>query len=152
MKRSWFKKPQIERKRTVHTPIPEHLRRQVTFARCDVPASQPVEKFEYVRSEPYRRLVAALPCIHCGIEGYSQHAHANEGKGARMKTDDRTGFPLCCTRPGIEGCHADFDQYRLVTGGRDAHRALAREWGAATREQIINSGLWPEKLPQWNEK
>ncbi|WP_347656440.1 LysR family transcriptional regulator, partial [Comamonas thiooxydans] len=37
--------------------------------------------------------------------GYSQHAHLNYGKGLGLKTDDRTGFPLCCSRPGIEGCH-----------------------------------------------
>ena len=37
------------------------------------------------RSEAYRRIVAAMPCAACGIAGYSQHAHANEGKGMGMK-------------------------------------------------------------------
>ena len=45
------------------------------------------------RSEAYRRIVAAMPCIHCGIAGYSQHAHANAGKGKGIKTDDRMGYP-----------------------------------------------------------
>ena len=40
-----------------------------------------VPKEAPARSESYRRAVAALPCIHCGIAGYSQHAHANAGKG-----------------------------------------------------------------------
>ena len=39
-----------------------------------------VPKEEIVRSEPYRRLVAALPCAFCGILGYSQHAHENDGR------------------------------------------------------------------------
>ncbi|PIG09522.1 hypothetical protein [Comamonas sp. 26] len=64
-----------------------------------------VLKEKVVESEPYRRLVAELPCLWCGVEGYSQHAHLNLGKGFGMETDDRTGFPLCCSRPGIEGCH-----------------------------------------------
>ena len=42
-----------------------------------------------LRSEAYRRAVAAMPCIHCGIAGHSQHAHANEGKGMGIK---RTPF------------------------------------------------------------
>ena len=79
-----------------------------------------VKKDAPARSEAYRRIVAAMPCIHCGIAGYSQHAHANEGKGMGIKTDERAGFPLCAPRPGIEGCHAAFDQYRLLPGGRDA--------------------------------
>ena len=32
----------------------------------------PVEKESPLRSEAYRRAVASLPCIHCGIDGYSQ--------------------------------------------------------------------------------
>ena len=39
-------------------------------------------------------------------------------------------------RPGIEGCHARFDQYRLLPGGRDAHAAAGERWAARTREVI----------------
>ncbi|WP_258304996.1 hypothetical protein, partial [Escherichia coli] len=42
----------------------------------------PVAKEAPVRSEPYRRAVASLPCVICGVHGYSQAAHANTGKGA----------------------------------------------------------------------
>jgi len=91
-----------------------------------------VPKAEILECEAYRRAVAALPCIWCGIAGYSQHAHLNLGKGFALKTDDRTGFPLCCTRPDIEGCHVAYDQYRLVDGGREAHRDYGLEWGAAS--------------------
>ena len=48
-------------------------------------AAAPIPKAAPVRSEAYRRIVAAMPCIHCGIAGYSQHAHANAGKGKGMK-------------------------------------------------------------------
>ncbi|MEG2981529.1 MAG: hypothetical protein RR831_18645 [Stenotrophomonas sp.] len=101
------------------------------------------------RSEPYRRLVAARPCISCGIEGQSQHAHENLDKGGGKKVDDRRAMPLCCTRPGIEGCHVAFDQGRLLEGGRDAHRAAGQAWAAQTRAAILESGQWPKKLPVW---
>lgn len=95
------------------------------------------------------RAVASLPCIACGIQGYSQHAHGNDGKGLSLKTDDRTGVPLCCARPGEEGCHTKFDQYRLLPGGRDAHREAMRTWGAQTRATVHSLGLWPKNLPPW---
>ena len=64
-----------------------------------------------------------------------------------LKADDRAGMPLCCARPGIEGCHVAFDQYRLVPGGREAHREAGARWAAETRQTIIDLGLWPERLP-----
>ena len=108
-----------------------------------------VIKEKAIESEPYRRLVAQLPCLWCGISGYSQHAHLNLGKGLGMKTDDRTGFPLCCSRPGIEGCHAAYDNYRLLeSGGREAHREYGLEAGRFTRQQILKAGLWPSSVPR----
>ena len=110
-----------------------------------------VPKAEILECEAYRRAVAALPCIWCGICGFSQHAHLNLGKGMGLKTDDRTGFPLCCARPGIEGCHIPYDQYRLIEGGREQHRAYGLEWGRITRHTILESGQWPARLPLWSE-
>lgn len=43
--------------------------------------AQPQPKTEILSCEAYRRAVASLPCISCGIHGYSQHAHLNLGKG-----------------------------------------------------------------------
>lgn len=100
------------------------------------------------RSEAYRRAVASLSCAHCGVTGYSQHAHENEGKAKGVKLDDRRAMPLCCARPGIEGCHAAYDQYRLLPGGREAHIEAGKLWAAQTRAQINKLGLWPKRLPQ----
>lgn len=113
-------------------------------------ALQPAPKEpEPLRSERLRRAVASLPCAHCGIAGYSQHAHENDGKGKAQKLDDRRAMPLCCTRPGIEGCHSAFDQYRLVPGGRQAHIELGRAMAAQTRRQLNALGLWPAGVPQY---
>lgn len=122
--------------------------RASTYAAPTEPAA-PIAKAAPVRSEKYRRAVASLPCAACGIYGYSQHAHGNEGKGMGLKTDDRTGVPLCCARPGEEGCHTKFDQYRLLPGGREAHREAMRTWGAQTRVTLHSLGLWPKNLPHW---
>ena len=155
MKRTGFK-PRAPR----HEPRdPDRVRRVPTVAPDSFRAPNPVastpaarvEKAAPVRSEAYRRAVASLPCIHCGIEGYSQHAHENAGKGKSMKADDRCAMPLCCTRPGIEGCHAAFDQYRLLPGGREDHHAQGRTWAKKTRNQIQESGQWPVNLPMWRE-
>ena len=54
----------------------------------------PIEKENPVRSPQYLRVVASLPCIACGIQGYSQAAHLPpEAKG--MKQSDLLTFPLC---------------------------------------------------------
>lgn len=45
----------------------------------------PVVKAVPVRSEAYRRLVASLSCVICGVPGYSQAAHGSEGKGMGIK-------------------------------------------------------------------
>ena len=104
----------------------------------------PVEKENPLRSEAYRRAVASLPCIACGIQGYSQAAHLPpEAKG--MKQSDLLTFPLCCTRVGIAGCHQDYDQYRLFP--RAAAMAVGRAWAADTQRRILAMGLWPKGLP-----
>jgi len=109
-----------------------------------------IQKTNAVRSEAYRRLVAALPCKHCGVHGYSQAAHPNTGKGTGIKTDDRLCFPLCCDRPGVWGCHALFDQHALFT--RAVRRVLEVAWAADTRRQITAMGQWPASLPKVDEQ
>lgn len=84
------------------------------------------------RSEPYRRLVAALPCIACGIEGASQAAHPNSGKGLGIKTDDLLCFPLC--HVGAADCHGRFDRYELH--GKQRQREIEPQWAAQTRARL----------------
>lgn len=138
MKRSGFKRPERERH-----PVPAYrLTATPNYARCTV--SVPVPKLEPVRSEAYRRLVAARPCIACGIEGFSQHAHGNFGKGMSLKTCDLFSFPLCCARPGVVGCHAEHDQGGMP---REERRRREHEWARATLQAILSSGQYPRGLP-----
>lgn len=92
-------------------------------------------KQKVVRSEPYRRLVAALPCISCGIEGFTQAAHPNTGKGGGIKTDDRDCFPLC-SAGSINNCHQQFDQGAMFT--KEGRRRIEPIWSAATRIRLID--------------
>ena len=105
--------------------------------------AEAISKDAPVRSEAYRRAVASLPCIACGIQGYSQAAHLPpEAKG--MKQSDVLTFPLCCTRVGIPGCHQDYDQYRLFP--RESAMTVGRAWAADTQRRIHAMGLWPQNL------
>ena len=127
--------------------------RQVAHAVCAPVAMNSVAampKVGHQRSEPYRRLVAHLVCAHCGIEGYSQAAHGDFGKGLSIKADDRTCYPACAPHDGRQGCH-----YLIGTSGtytREERRALDEQYGAQTRAKIINLGLWPAGLPMWSDQ
>lgn len=79
-----------------------------------------------VRSESYRRFVAAQPCFGCGREGGSQCAHANYGKGLGMKTSDLDAFPLCGPRGQHIGCHQQHDL--CIDMDRDQRRELERTY------------------------
>lgn len=152
MKRTGFRRPVYEPAPSAPLkPIPremqERIRRGPALLRA-APKSQPV------RHEGYRRLVAAGPCCWCGIAGYSQAAHANEGKGMGTKTDDRTAFALCAAHPGHDGkldpgCHELFDAGGVLS--KAARRLLEQTWGRQTRLLIRARGLWPADLPPWPE-
>lgn len=93
-------------------------------------------------SEALRRAVSSLPCAHCGVQGFSQAAHANGytwGKGRGMKSTDAAIFPLCCTRPDVVGCHEKHDQFIDVTKQtRDEVEAL---YIAKTLVALLEIGL-----------
>lgn len=141
-----FKRPQRER-------APQPLYRLTRPCRAAVidETSVPVPKAVPIRSEPYRRLVASLPCIHCGIEGFSNHAHANVGKGMALKNCDLFSFPLCVDRPGKSGCHSALDQGVLFP--REVRRVVEQEWARRTVLFLIGIGRWPSALPvpDWAE-
>ncbi len=108
-------------------------------------AAPPIAKTAPVRSEALRRAVASLPCVICGVYGYSQAAHANQGKGMGMKACDLTLFPACAPRPGEVGCHAKLDQGAMFT--KAVRRELEPAWAADTRRKLLALGLWPKGVP-----
>ena len=114
---------------------------------ASAPAAR-VEKSAPVRSEALRRAVASLPCVICGMPGYSQAAHGSEGKGMGIKACDLTLFPACCDRPGVRGCHSQLDQGALFT--KAVRRELEPVWAADTRRKLLALGLWPKALPLQN--
>ena len=87
-----------------------------------------------VRDEAYRRLVAALPCAHCGKPGPSQCAHGDEGKGMGLKACDLTCFPACADSPGRRGCHSLLGASGMFS--RDMRRHLEKQYAAATRKEL----------------
>ena len=142
MKRSGFTRkppaPYVKAERMA--PVYARLTVKVNMPRADgTSANLPKEK--PVRSEKYRRLVAALPCMHCGIVGHSQAAHADMGKGGHIKSDDRTCYPACAPRTGVVGCHALIGCSGTFT--RDERRALEADYAARTRKAIRDAGQWP---------
>lgn len=144
LRRTGFKQPaRAERKALAW---PGRIQGGVFAPSTDLVVANP--KQNAIEHEGYRRMVAALPCIRCGIWHQSQAAHPPPtGKG--IKEDDRECFPLCCTRPLITGCHVEFDQYRLIP--TDLMRVQAAVWGRQTRNTIVSAGQWPRRLPMYEE-
>jgi hypothetical protein len=109
LKRSPFKAKMPERKHREESFSGVDID-QVHFGRYganDRHAPQP--KTEPVRDEAYRRWVATLPCIRCGVHGRSQAAHPNFDKGMSQKTSDLDCFPLCAPTVNYMGCHSAHD-------------------------------------------
>jgi hypothetical protein len=131
---TFSRKPWVKPPKNMPQPIPVSQRRAAVMAPREPVASIP--KTEPVRDEAYRRLVAALPCAACGLEGRSQHAHCNDGKAKGRKNCDLDAMPLCADQPGRAGCHSRFDKYKLLTGGREAHVEQGRVWAAQTRAKL----------------
>lgn len=145
MKRTGFapKTPRREPTQCTYTPRP----RTPAAARDDGKARMvvPLPKAELVRSEAYRRLVAAMPCALCHKPGPSQAAHADFGKGLSLKADDRTCFPLCADAPGRNGCHTSVGSMGLM--GKQERREFEIAAAYATATAIYVSGQWPKWVP-----
>jgi len=133
MKRTGFtpKVPRRPQKVIVgYTPRP----REVAVASGEARMSVPAPKENPVRDEGYRRLVAALPCAHCGRAGPSQAAHADQGKGMAIKSSDLTCYPACADAPGRRGCHSLIGSDGAFT--RDQRRHLEECYAEQTRKQL----------------
>ena len=94
----------------------------------------PVPKHPPVRDEAYRRLVAAMPCDHCQRPPPSQCAHADEGKGMGMKSDDDGCFPLCADSPGRVGCHTLIGSRGMFA--KEQRRYLEQKYAQQTRDKL----------------
>ena len=102
------------------------------------PKSQPV------RNEAYRRAVASLPCVICGIAGQSQAAHGSGAgtavcKGMGLKSCDLTCFPACLF------CHQALDQGAMFS--KAVRHQLEPAWAADTQRKIHAMGKWPKAIP-----
>lgn len=102
-----------------------------------------------LRSLEHRQNVANLPCVKCGIAGFSQAAHPNFDKGLSLKVCDSLTFPLCCDRPGVRGCHSHHDQ-----GGMPRAERWGLEWHYAdsTRAELLRFNLWPRSVEAYYQK
>lgn len=111
----------------------------------DMATASPKESV--LHSSTYQARVRQLPCARCGIMGFTQFCHTDEGKGLGIKTDDRRGWPGCGPHDGLPGCH-----WYVGTSGKmkKEERRAFEEWAAAsTRAEILRLGLWPTRLPLW---
>lgn len=93
------------------------------------------------RSKRYARWVASLPCAHCGIAGRSQAAHADQGKGERIKASDETLFPACADEPLRRGCHSVIGDTGQL--GKEKRRQLEGVYGLRTRRRARAAGVYP---------
>ncbi len=100
-----------------------------------------IEKLNYLRSPRHKRLVAALPCVNCGLEGMTQAAHTNFGKGLGIKACDSQLMALCCS------CHTAHDQGGIFGSKFNRWKAEA-EMVDATRAELIARNQW---LPEVEE-
>jgi hypothetical protein len=131
-------------------PVAKPLERPVRYA---APSNEPVfaqPKEGVIEHEGYKRLVRQLPCAHCGIEGYTQFCHSDEGKGIGIKTDCRRGWPGCGPHGASPGCHYLIGSTGTFT--REERRALEDRYAAGARARINAAGLWPAALPQYDGK
>lgn len=150
MKRSAFKtkafQPRPCKVYEAHTPRP----RPVAVAVHDGKARMvvPVPKRTPVQHEGYMAAVRTLPCYRCGVVGFTQFCHADEGKGERIKSDCRLGWPGCGPHYEsgvlVPGCHYIVGSTGLL--GKDGRRRFEQQAGASTRETIKAAGMWPSEL------
>ena len=148
MRRSGFK-PKLPARRPAkqiegYTPRPRPVAVAVASpaqAVVSVPKQAPVQHAGYMAA------VRTLPCMRCGVAGFTQFCHADEGKGLALKTDCRLGWPGCGPHGGLPGCHWVIGTSGVL--GKEGRRAFEAAAGAMTRQAIRDAGLWPATLPAW---
>lgn len=99
---------------------------------------QPNFKQHIIRNKNHLRFVAGLPCAMCRIGGFSQAAHIGR-LGMGIKNPDSLVIPLCCARPGIEGCH--------IESAKNEKKFFAKRGGIQAAKRLA-SDLW-ENTGDW---
>ena len=120
---------------------------RAVIARIGQQGPTPIPKENAITSPAYQSAVRRLPCIRCGIQGFTQFCHSDEGKGMAIKTDDRRGWPGCGPHGTEPGCH-----WYVGTSGnlkQSERRALEADYAARTRAMVEAKGEWPARLPKW---
>jgi hypothetical protein len=142
---SGFKRP--ERVRAAPAPLRPATRSGVISMVGDQVVA--IEKENPLVCEAYRKVVRSLPCIRCGILGFTQFCHSDEGKGMGLKTDDRRAWPGCGPHGDTMGCH----HYVGTSGSmpRAEKRVFEETSSSITRATVLLLGLWPKNLPLWPE-
>lgn len=113
--------------------------RTAHLASADKPRLRSKRKSIPAHELAYLKRVAALPCVECGIWGYSQAAHSNryqDGKGRGIKANYLATFPMCCTRPDEIGCHVRHDQLIGIT--REEADVRTDRYIADTQKKLRN--------------
>lgn len=132
MRRSSFRRPQIERKPVVLTRIAPQDRRGVMAPAGGAVAAVPKPKT--YRNRAHLDRVASLPCVDCGADdGTVVAAHMNAGKGMAIKATDAAVAALCFR------CHSRLDQGGAMTCTE--RRAYEWEMVARTYIALVERGL-----------
>lgn len=112
-------------------------------------SGQPVVKENPLQHTGYMAAVRALGyCMLCRRACNPQFCHADMGKGERIKTDVRRGWPGCGPGEWGPGCH-----WLVGTSGnyqKEERRALEADLARRTRAAVLAAGTWPARLPMWN--
>lgn len=151
MRRTGFKRPAYAPTRAPVTPIPAEMAQRILYT--GAANAEPIPKPETLQHAGYMNTVRGLPCYRCGWPPRSQFCHSDEGKGERIKSDCRAGWPGCgphyVAGSLVLGCHHDIGTARVLP--KEQRRAFEAGAAAHTRATVRAMGLWPAELPAWPE-
>lgn len=96
------------------------------------------------RSNPLRKYIATLHCVHCDTP-YVQACHRNQGKGLGLRCSDGLEAALCPPE------HFRIDQGKDLL--RDERRSLMDDYIRKTHAQAVRRGDCPPKLmAEWERE
>lgn len=123
----------------------------VTFQRTAHPAAHRAAPRLFVRAhralgaegpsgqcDAYRRAVAQLPCVCCGLFGYTECADTAQSSASGADIDT---IPLCTNSAGHRGCKQMLRAGVLMSEVTGCE--LVPDWIADTQRRVHALGLWP---------